>query len=272
MPSRRGRPGCSPTCPGGTRGSALRRTAPVSPHRVRSATFSPPKLDTRERSPLPPTKLGPDPPCPPRTHTRIPPHLLSPQPRAGGRQRTTASPAPRRSSRRLSPGTAARRGNKEPQPGPAPRPPPAVLTCCRAASSISASGGRIRGGVPAIRHMEARRGGGGAAPGGPGARLEPGAGRGVRRERREGRAPAAPGAALCPRLPEPVPRRWLPPAALAHGQRCSGGRERRREAEDGGNSAPGQAAFLSAEPPPRCRGWAGKRRRRRRMGEQKAAR
>lgn len=202
MPSRRGRPGCSPTCPGGTRGSALRRTAPVSPHRVRSATFSP-TLDTREIPPLPSAKLAPDSPIPP-IHTRASLRTCSPpssEQVAGSVSRAPPLLPP------AFPGHRRPQGNKEPQPGPAPHPPPAVLTCCRAASSISASGGKIRGGVPAIRHMEARRGGGGAAPGGPGARLEPGAGRGVRRERREGRAPAAPGAALCPRLPEPVPRR-----------------------------------------------------------------
>lgn len=79
MPSRRGRPGCSPTCPGGTRGSALRRTAPVSPHRARSATFSP-TLDTREIPPLPSAKLGPDSPIspPPLMHTRASLRTCSP--------------------------------------------------------------------------------------------------------------------------------------------------------------------------------------------------
>lgn len=114
-----------------------------------------------------------------------------------------------------SPGITARRGTKSRSPA---RSPPAVLTCCRAASSISASGGRIRGGAPAIRHMEARRGGGRAAPSSSGARLEPAErGEGSGGEARERQLPGA-AVGVCPRLPEPA-------AALAHGQRCSGGRE-----------------------------------------------
>lgn len=48
-------------------------------------------------------------------------------------------------------------GTKSPEPGcsSGARHP---FTCCRAASTIKSSGGRIGGGAPAIRHMEAKRG------------------------------------------------------------------------------------------------------------------
>ena len=178
MPSQRGRPGCSPTCPGGTRGSALRRTAPVSPHRVRSATFSPPKLDTRERSPLPPTKLGPDPPCPP-VHTRASPRTCSPpspEQVAGSAPPPRPRPAAPPAGSPRAPPPAGETKSRSPAPLPARR-----RRCLPAAGPPAASAPAAAGSAAAFPLSGTWRRGG-AAAGRPPAVLE----RGWSPERGEG--------------------------------------------------------------------------------------
>lgn len=164
------------------------------------------------------------------------PYALPKTPISAAAAAPTPTPPPRLSRLPRAPPPAG-----EQRDAARPRSPPAALTCCRAASSISASGGRIRGGAPATRHMEARRGGGSrAAPSSPGARLVPaerGEGSGG-----EGRAAAAAGGCgrRLPRLPEPAA------AALAAGCRSSSWAATQRGKRDGERERGGGWVKLSS--------------------------
>lgn len=143
-------------------------------------------------------------------------------------QTSVAEPPPRPGSPAF-PGHRRPQGNKETQPSPAPRRrclpaagPPAASAPAAAGSAAALPlpgtwrrGGAAAGRPPAVpeRGWSPRSGAKGAA-GRVGQQQLPGAADGV-----------------CPPCRSRLPRRWLPGAALAHGQRCSGGRKEPGERE-----------------------------------------
>lgn len=132
------------------------------------------------------------------------------------------------------PGHRRPQGNKETQPGPAPR-----RRCLPAAGPPAASAPAAAGSAAALPLPGTWRRGG-AAAGRPPAVPERGGWSprsGAKGGSGEGRGSGscarglADGVCPPPACRSRLPRRWLPAAALAHGQRCSGGRERERDGE-----------------------------------------
>lgn len=166
----------------------------------------------------------------PRGQRRQRPPSPTPSPRPPPRQRSSPPP-PGPLALPPSPGTAARRGTKRRSPAPLPAGGAYLLQGRQQHQRQRRQDPRRRSRYPAHGGEEGRRQGGPQqSRSAAGAR---GAGRGEQRGGSGSGSCRGLRTASAPACRSRLPRRWLPAAALAHGQRCSGGRERRRERERG---------------------------------------